>query len=97
MTDSASPATDSLASSEAALQAARALWKKSHQVLARAGECPSPCVSVCRMSADSGLCLGCWRDLSELRVWGQATEAFKREVWQRIQDRLRSAYPQGLV
>ena len=29
--------------------------------------------------------------------WGQASDTFKREVWQRIQQRLKRAFPQGLT
>ena len=28
-----------------------------------------PCVGICRMSEDSGLCQGCWRTRDELRAW----------------------------
>jgi predicted Fe-S protein YdhL (DUF1289 family) len=77
--------------------AARALWRQSQRALSSKAACPSPCISVCRMSPHTQLCEGCWRNLDELRVWGQATDAFKREVWQRIQQRLRRAFPQGLA
>jgi predicted Fe-S protein YdhL (DUF1289 family) len=78
-------------------QPVRALWRQSQRVLASNMTCPSPCISVCRMSAQTQLCEGCWRDLEELRVWGQASDTFKREVWQRIQQRLKHAFPQGLT
>ena len=31
---------------------------------------PSPCISVCRMDAVSGLCEGCFRTLDEIAAWG---------------------------
>ena len=75
----------------------RALWRQSRRVLQRdATECPSPCMGVCRMSPDSGWCQGCWRSLDEIQQWGAAPLVFKRSVWQRIQERLQDAYPQGL-
>lgn len=49
---------------------------------------PSPCVSVCRMDPQSGLCLGCWRDIDEIIAWGRLDEDGKREVWQSISERL---------
>ena len=47
------------------------------------------------MSAQTKLCEGCFRDIDELRAWGQASDDYKREVWRRIQTRLRLAFPQG--
>ena len=76
------------------MSAAKMLWQKAKRVLASDAPCPSPCISVCRMSAVSGLCEGCWRDLPELRAWGHASDSDKRVVWQRIQERVRNAYPQ---
>ena len=73
------------------------LWRQSQRVLRReASDCPSPCVGVCKMSPDSGLCLGCWRSLDEIRQWGAAPLALKRSIWQCVQQRLQAAYPQGL-
>ena len=73
------------------------LWRQSRRVLQRdAGECPSPCVGVCQMSPHTGLCMGCWRSLDEIGHWGSAPQTYKRSVWQRIQQRLHEAYPQGL-
>ncbi len=54
---------------------------------------PSPCVSVCEMSTSTGLCLGCFRNLDEIRVWGQADDAFKRRVWADIEVRLVANLP----
>lgn len=67
------------------------LWRQAERVLASDGPCPSPCVSVCRMSAQTQLCEGCWRDIEELRAWGKSDDDYKREVWGRIQERLRHA------
>lgn len=49
---------------------------------------PSPCISVCRMDPDSGLCLGCWRDIDEIVAWGRLDEDGKRVVWQTITERM---------
>ena len=35
----------------------------------------SPCVSLCRMDADSGWCLGCLRTLDEIALWGSLDDA----------------------
>ncbi|WP_211453807.1 DUF1289 domain-containing protein [Collimonas antrihumi] len=47
----------------------------------------SPCINVCVMNADSGLCEGCWRTLDEIAAWSGATDAQKRSIWQHILQR----------
>ena len=53
----------------------------------RAGDSPSPCVSVCRMDAASGLCEGCLRTLDEIASWSALDATGRRAVWKRIGDR----------
>jgi len=36
---------------------------------------PSPCINVCRMDADTGLCAGCFRTLDEIAAWARASDA----------------------
>lgn len=69
------------------------LWRQTRRVLASRAACPSPCVSVCRMSDDTGLCAGCWRSLDEIAVWGRVDDAARRVVWQRIATRLQTTFP----
>jgi uncharacterized protein len=45
---------------------------------------PSPCINVCKIHQDSGLCEGCWRTLNEIAIWGTASDTVKREIWQKI-------------
>lgn len=49
---------------------------------------PSPCMSVCQMDEALGLCQGCLRTLDEIRAWGNADVAFKRQVWAAIESRI---------
>jgi len=49
---------------------------------------PSPCVSICRMNAQTQLCEGCLRTLDEIAAWGRMDDATKREVWVAIGQRL---------
>ncbi|BBK40258.1 hypothetical protein STVA_02780 [Allostella vacuolata] len=35
----------------------------------RAWDIPSPCVGICRLDPDSGLCQGCWRTIGEISAW----------------------------
>ena len=44
----------------------------------------SPCISVCRMDAAAGLCVGCLRTLDEIAAWGVLDDAARRRVWQAI-------------
>ena len=40
----------------------------------------SPCINVCRMNPDSGLCEGCLRTLDEIAAWSGMTPYEKRAV-----------------
>ena len=48
---------------------------------------PSPCISVCRVDADSGWCEGCLRTLDEIAAWSRLGNDAKRGVWQIIEQR----------
>jgi predicted Fe-S protein YdhL (DUF1289 family) len=48
---------------------------------------PSPCISLCDMAPDTGLCRGCLRNIDEIIAWGSADDAYKRAVWQEIRRR----------
>jgi hypothetical protein len=48
------------------------------------GAVPSPCIGICRMDAETGLCSGCLRTIDEIAGWGSASDEFKREVWRAI-------------
>jgi predicted Fe-S protein YdhL (DUF1289 family) len=48
---------------------------------------PSPCVSLCKMDPDTGLCQGCLRSLDEIVAWAGADDDFKRAVWTQIRRR----------
>jgi uncharacterized protein len=50
---------------------------------------PSPCISVCRMDAVTGLCEGCFRTLEEIAGWGMKADAERRAVWDLLQQRAR--------
>jgi uncharacterized protein len=47
----------------------------------------SPCVSLCKMDALSGLCKGCWRTIDEIVAWGALDAGAKRAVWADIAQR----------
>jgi predicted Fe-S protein YdhL (DUF1289 family) len=49
---------------------------------------PSPCISVCRMDAASGLCEGCYRTLEEIARWGSASEEERFAIWNELLQRV---------
>jgi hypothetical protein len=48
---------------------------------------PSPCISVCRMDAVTGVCEGCYRTLDEIAQWSRASEDEKRAIWEQLLQR----------
>jgi len=40
----------------------------------------TPCVKVCIVDGESGLCLGCYRTLSEVADWGRLTDAARSSI-----------------
>ncbi len=48
----------------------------------------SPCVGVCRMDAQHGLCLGCLRTVAQIAGWAASDDADKLLVWDNIAQRL---------
>jgi predicted Fe-S protein YdhL (DUF1289 family) len=48
---------------------------------------PSPCINICRMVPETGLCEGCMRTIDEIVAWGRADDDYKRAVWAEIRRR----------
>jgi uncharacterized protein len=48
---------------------------------------PSPCISVCRIDASTGLCIGCLRTLDEIASWSALDDDARRAVWRAIAKR----------
>ena len=70
------------------LQRAMALVRMRLQTVDSADEVPSPCISICRMQADTGLCEGCFRTGGEIAAWSTADEVAKRRIWRTIDQRM---------
>lgn len=51
----------------------------------------SPCINICRMQPQSGLCEGCQRTIDEIVAWSQMSEEGKRAVWAAIGQRRAAA------
>ena len=54
---------------------------------ARLPEVPSPCINVCQMDPDSGLCRGCRRTLQEIADWLEMSPGEKLAVLERVAER----------
>lgn len=54
---------------------------------------PSPCISVCRMSADQTHCVGCFRTIPEIKGWAQAGAAQRLHIWAQLARRAGMAFP----
>ena len=61
------------------------------RILGVSGQLSSPCISVCRMNAVSGLCEGCFRTRDEIAAWGNSDDDAKRATWVRIGHRIADA------
>jgi len=48
---------------------------------------PSPCINLCEMDPQTGLCRGCLRTIDEIVAWGSANDAAKRAIWHEIRRR----------
>lgn len=44
----------------------------------------SPCIAVCEMMPEAGVCAGCFRTLDEIATWGSLDAAGKRAVLARL-------------
>ena len=54
---------------------------------------PSPCISVCRMAPDGGLCEGCFRTVAEIRAWSLADGDQRMAIWARLAQRAGMPFP----
>lgn len=48
---------------------------------------PTPCAGLCKLDAETGLCLGCARTAEEVGQWQHAPEDLKRAIWERLPPR----------
>jgi len=69
-------------------QAIDLVAERSRTVEAAGDLVPSPCISVCRINADSGMCEGCFRTLGEISAWARSGPEMQRELWRTIGQRM---------
>lgn len=51
----------------------------------------TPCIQVCILDSELGLCLGCGRTRDEIAAWPRLTEAKRRAIMAELGARLRRA------
>jgi len=69
-------------------QAIDLVTERARTVSAAGDVVPSPCISVCRINADTGWCEGCFRTLGEISAWGRSGPEAQRALWQTIGQRI---------
>ncbi|PJZ27048.1 hypothetical protein CH352_08050 [Leptospira hartskeerlii] len=47
----------------------------------------SPCIKICNMDYDTGLCEGCYRTLEEIGRWTMYTEDERKSIRLKIEER----------
>ena len=56
----------------------------------------TPCIKVCVVDGESGLCLGCYRTLHEVATWGRLTEAERDAIMGELAGRRGRIRPEKL-
>lgn len=51
----------------------------------------TPCIKVCAVSGQLGLCIGCGRTLAEIAAWGRLSEAERLAIMEALPARLEAA------
>jgi len=55
----------------------------------------SPCINVCKMDVQSGLCQGCFRTLDEIAGWGAASDERRLHILAAVEQRRAEYDPWG--
>lgn len=57
----------------------------------------TPCVKVCVIDGESGLCMGCYRQLSEVAGWARLTDEERAAIMADLPGRRRRIRPEKLA
>ncbi|WP_374654530.1 DUF1289 domain-containing protein [Phenylobacterium sp.] len=57
----------------------------------------TPCVKVCVVDGESGLCMGCYRQLSEVAGWARLSEAEREAIMAELPSRRSRIRPEKLA
>ena len=73
------------------LRAPRRIWGAMHPPI------ETPCVKICVVDGESGLCLGCHRTLAEVAGWTRFGDAERREIMAALPARRARIRPEKLA
>lgn len=57
----------------------------------------TPCIKVCVVDGESGLCMGCYRALTEVAGWSKLTEAQRDAIMAELPSRRSRIRPEKLA
>lgn len=57
----------------------------------------TPCIKVCVVDGESGLCMGCYRQLSEVAGWTKLTAAEREAIMAELPSRRERIRPEKLA
>jgi predicted Fe-S protein YdhL (DUF1289 family) len=57
----------------------------------------TPCIKVCVVDGESGLCMGCYRQLSEVAGWSRLTDDERAAIMADLPGRKRRIRPEKLA
>jgi len=57
----------------------------------------TPCIKVCIVDGESGLCMGCYRKLNEVAAWGRLSDAERKAIMAVLPDRRSLIRPEKLA
>jgi predicted Fe-S protein YdhL (DUF1289 family) len=57
----------------------------------------TPCIKVCVVDGESGLCMGCYRQLSEVASWSRLTDAERDAILADLPNRKSRIRPEKLA
>jgi predicted Fe-S protein YdhL (DUF1289 family) len=57
----------------------------------------TPCVKVCVVDGESGLCMGCYRKLNEVAGWAKFSDAERETIMGELKDRRALIRPEKLA
>ena len=57
----------------------------------------TPCIKVCVVDGESGLCLGCYRRLNEVAAWSRLSDAERETIMAELPERHSLIRPEKLA
>lgn len=64
---------------------------------ASANPIATPCIKLCIVDGESGLCMGCFRSLPEVGRWGRMSDAERAEIMGGLPERRTRIRPEKLA